>query len=241
VNKICIDTKTYNLDIKDSDTYIIEILENDTVINIHVLEEKTSRLCLFMDKSKVKININLEKNSSLLINQLGINSSVDYLTNLSYQSNLKVIDSILTNIDSINKIDINHKESNSTCNFITRGINLSNNKFYFLINGIINKDSFNVTLDENSRIININKGESKIIPNLIVDNKEVVANHSAFIGKFNLEDIYYLNSRGIDKKLAIKLMVKSFLLGNMESEFNELEFIKILIDNNIFLDSEIEI
>ena len=241
MNKISIDTKTYNLDIKDNDVYIIEVIENNTDINISILEEKSAKICLFISKSVVKVNINLSKNSSLLINQLGINSSIDYSSNLLYQSNLLVVDSILTNVDSINRIDINHKESNSICKFITRGINLSNNKFYFLINGIINKDSFNVTLDENSRIININNGESKIIPNLIVDNKEVVANHSAFIGKFNSDDMYYLNSRGIDKKLAIKLMVKSFLLGNMESEFNELKFIKILIDNNIFLDNEIEI
>ena len=52
------------------------------------------------------------------------------------------------------------------------------------------------------------------------DTKEVVANHSAFIGTFNNNDLYYLMSRGIDKKNAYKLLIKSVLLSNMKLDTN---------------------
>lgn len=214
VNKICIDTSNYNLIIKENDTYIIEI-ENDTNINISTKENINGIINLFIKDSKINLDIKLDKNSNLIINQLGINSSISSNINLLFNSNLRYSNSILSSVDSINKIKIIHKESESKCSLFASGINLSNNKFYFEIDGVVPKNSLNIELDENSKIINLSDGNSKIIPNLIIDNKEVVANHSAFIGTFTKEDIWYLNSRGIDEDDAKKLLFKSVLLGNM--------------------------
>ena len=105
------------------------------------------------------------------------------------------------------------KNNNST--IYTNGINLENNKLYFNLNGIVTKDSINSVLTENSTIINMDDGDSKIIPNLIIDTKEVSANHSAFIGTFSDEELYYLMSRGINKEMAENLLLKSILLKGM--------------------------
>ena len=89
-------------------------------------------------------------------------------------------------------------------------------KFYFVIDGIIDKRSCNSVLEENSKIINFKDGNSKIIPNLIIDNEDVSANHSAYIGSFDKNLIWYLNARGIDDKRAKKILTKAYLLGEME-------------------------
>ena len=83
-------------------------------------------------------------------------------------------------------------------------------------------------LEETSKIINLSDGDSKIIPNLIIDTKEVIANHSAFIGTFNNNDLNYLMSRGITKDIAYKLLIKSILLSNMKLDTNI--FIKEISD-----------
>ena len=51
-----------------------------------------------------------------------------------------------------------------------------------------------------------------IKPNLFIDENDVVANHSALIGTFKDDEIFYLMSRGLDKKDAENLLTKGFLL-----------------------------
>ena len=232
MNKIFIDTKNYNLNIQNDLVYEIHI-QNDTDITISVLENVSSKINLFIKNSHVKITINNLENSDLIVNQLAINSSISLNINLNLCSKIRYNNSILTNVDSINEITINHLESNSSSMVIANGINLSDNKFFFIIDGIINKNSLNVVLDEKSKIINIGDGNSKIIPNLIVNNQDVVANHSAFIGKFTEEEINYLKSRGISDETAKKLLLTSLLLGNMV-DTSYLEF-RNFIDNNIII------
>ena len=59
----------------------------------------------------------------------------------------------------------------------------------------------------------MNDGNSKIWPNLLIDNFDVNANHAAYIGKFKEEDLFYIMSRGISRKKAYKLLLSGFLLN----------------------------
>ena len=76
-----------------------------------------------------------------------------------------------------------------------------------------------------SKIINLNNGDSKIIPNLIIDNKEVVANHSAFIGNFKEDEVNYLKSRGLNQETINDLLLKATLLNGMKLEYDKDKFI----------------
>ena len=217
MNKICIDTRNYSLELKNSDTYFLESL-NNTNINIQVLENTNAILFLLCKNNTVNIDINIKKNSYLTINQLGIDSSINYNFAIQDFSHLFLVDSILTQEDSLNNIIIKHQGVSCQSEVFTNGINLANNKLHFKLDGIIPKKSINSTLSENSKIINFQNGDSKIIPNLVIDTKEVVANHSAYIGNFDLDTKYYMMSRGIDDKEIKKLLIKAFLLSNMKEE-----------------------
>ena len=210
MNKIIIDKELYNKTI-DEDLYFD--IKKDSIINLKI--NKNNKILLFSKNNKVKINIELFDNSKLELNTLGINSNIDYEIILHNNSNLLIVDSIITNIDSINNIKILDIGNNNNTKFYINGINLDNNKLYFNINGIVDKNSSNSYLEENSKIINILDGDSKIIPNLIIDTKDVIANHSAYIGTFDKDNIYYLMSRGIDKKNIKFILIKAILLSNM--------------------------
>ena len=213
MNKIQIDNdKTIEI---LNDEYNL-IINKNCNINLNVNKDINSNVSILIKNSHVKINIIIEDNSNLVINQLGFDSSIDYDIHINNNSNLKVIDSIISKNDSINNINLYHNDDNSNIRFYTNGINLDNNKMYYNINGIITKDIKNVYLEENSKIINIKDGDSKIIPNLIVDSKDISANHSAYIGTIDDNILNYLMSRGIVKEKAKDLIIKSILLSKME-------------------------
>ena len=221
MNKIQIDKdKIINL---EDDEYQL-VINHDCNIEFIVNKTINSKVSILVKSSNINIKILLESNSSLIINQLGCDSSINYDVNINNNSNLYVVDSIISKVDSINNINLSHKGNNSEIKFYTNGINLDNKKMYYNVNGIISKDISDVYLEENSKIINIKDGDSKIIPNLIVDSKDISANHSAYIGTLDNDTLNYLMSRGIEKDKAKDLIIKSILLSKMNLNIDE--FIK---------------
>ena len=220
MNKIQID-KDKIIELID-DEYVL-IINNNCHITLNINNNINSKLSILIKNSHVKINLLIKDNSNLIINQLAFCSSIDYDVHID-SSNLYVVDSIISNTDSINNINLYHDKDNSNIRFYTNGINLRNNKMYFNINGVISKDIKEVYLEENSKIINLKEGDSKIIPNLIVDSKDISANHSAYIGTIDGNTLNYLMSRGIKIEKAKELIIKSILLSRMELNIDE--FIK---------------
>ena len=117
-------------------------------------------------------------------------------------------------------------ESDSKSIINNNGINRGDNKLFFNISGIIPKNLSNINCNQNSKILNFSNGNSKIIPNLIIDSNDIIANHSAYIGEVNEEELFYLLSRGIRKNNIQKLIYKATLLSKMnnydEEEFNQI-------------------
>ncbi|OGD84094.1 hypothetical protein A2572_03120 [Candidatus Collierbacteria bacterium RIFOXYD1_FULL_40_9] len=52
-------------------------------------------------------------------------------------------------------------------------------------------------------------------PELEIENNEVKASHSASVGRIDEEQLFYLESRGVEKKQAEKLIISGFL-GEVE-------------------------
>ena len=72
------------------------------------------------------------------------------------------------------------------------------------------------------KIIVMNDNKSKIEPNLFIDEYDVEASHGAYIGKFDEEELFYLNSRGLDENKCYELLINGFLLN----EFNITDDVK---------------
>ena len=176
MNKLQID-KDCIIELTELD-YEIEIIKN-CQLKLIINDSNKSHLKMLIKDCNVDIDLILNNNSDLLINQLGIDSSINYHILMNDNSKLFVVDSIMSFKESINTIKIIHEGNNSNTRFYTNGINLENNKMYYYLDGIISKNVNGVFLEENSKIINIMTGDSKILPNLVVDTKEVIANNSA--------------------------------------------------------------
>ena len=110
-------------------------------------------------------------------------------------------------------IDVVHDKSHTHSEVFNHGVNVGSDSLTYYVNGIVPKTSFKCICNQDNQIININDGNSKIWPNLLIDNFDVNANHAAYIGKFKEEDLFYIMSRGISRKKAYKLLLSGFLLN----------------------------
>lgn len=181
------------------------------MILMNKIIEKSSIFNIYQEDINVEINkkcdvviyhyiIDKDVNVNISLNAIGAN--VEYhCSHINYDNN-KV------------NVSICHNSSDTISNIYNHGVNVNNRKLDFLINGIVRKDMNGSVCNQDNQIINIRNGKSTICPNLLIDNYDTSSRHSAYIGKFDMDKIFYLKSRGLSEKRAYQLLLKSFLIQN---------------------------
>ena len=124
-------------------------------------------------------------------------------------------------------IKVNHLKDNTHSELFYHGVNVGNNKLDFFVEGIVPKDSEKCICNQENQIINMGDGKSTICPNLLIDNYDVDSNHSAYIGKFSEDKLFYLMSRGISFDEANRLLLNGFLINSDSIDLHKIDlFIK---------------
>jgi len=205
--KLLIQYKNFNNKINIT----FEILDN---VKFKLYEIKTGDFTKIQEKYILNDNseIKVEKfndvesiKENIIIDLSGINSKIDYY--------FKTISKYKETYDLI----VNHNNINTKSNINNNGINIKNGLLTFNISGIVKKGMKNSVCEQYNRIINETNNKCIIYPNLFIDENNVIANHSAHIGTFDENIIFYLQTRGINIKDAKKLLIKGFLLDNIET------------------------
>ena len=205
MNKIHIDSKE-TIITSSKDIYIYDDKDTERIYNI----EKDVTLNVY--------HYNVDSNTKVVINLNAVGAKVYYhYSTINYK-------------DNNFKIVINHNKENTTSNIYNHGVNILNNNLHFDVTGIVPKEIENCTCNQENQIINLASGNSTILPILLIDNYNVSSAHSAYIGKFKEDVIFYLMSRGIKRDNATKLLIKSLLINN-GSENEELIKFKERIEN----------
>ena len=212
-------------DVKDEE--INYILEEDSVIIIKNSNAKinytvNNNIKVFILIESSNLELLYDTTSCFDLNIFSVNSSLNIITNLN-KDDLKFNYAYSTINEKSNnyKMTVNHFGKNITSNIVSHGINFGNNKLSFTINAKVPFGSDGACTNQDSKIITLNKNVATIKPNLLVDTDDVEASHSAYIGEFKEEDLFYFETRGLDKKTSEKLLAKSFLIGQMNISFRE--------------------
>ena len=223
INNLVIEEDTeLVLNFNDTSRDIYIVVEDNICLNIVDISFNTSN----------KINITLKNDSRVIYNKFSINSG-DYIYTLldGKYSNVVINNSVVNNDDTKMKFVIEHNNTNTSSNLSNHGVNNSSGTLYFNVDSKINRSASLACADQENKIINLVKGDSKILPNLLVDNYDVSASHSAYISDFDKENMFYLKSRGISDNEARRLLLEGFLIGNLdvddETKKNLLSYIKI--------------
>ena len=192
--------------------YLSIVAKNDIQVFINVLFSDirikystvhNTRVYVFAIDSSVSFDIDLLKD--------------DILFNY-YYSNINIKDNDYN-------ININHLGNNITSKITNHGINTTDSKLSYVINTVVPKNYTRINTNQYSKIITLKDNNSNIKPNLLIDNDDIEANHSAYIGRFKEDNIFYLMTRGISRDDATVLLVRSFLIGDMDISFEEREII----------------
>ena len=204
----------------------INLLEVSSEIHLNFEINNDNKLVIIGNDCNIYLNFVFNNDSSLIINCIGKNVSLNIKASLFENDKLICNYGVLSNNDSINNYEIYHIGNNSISEINNGGINLENNKLYFNIDGKVYGKLNDINCVQNSKIINYGNGDSKIIPNLIIDSNDIYASHSAYIGNIDKETKFYLESRGLTEEEINNLFVKSIILGKMKlseeaSLFNE--------------------
>ena len=218
---------------KDSD-YEIEYIDCDKVeLIINIINSRVNIMESSFDNTLEIDNIYNINNGGVKINKIYTNEGLKekIVVNLNKEK-----DYIYYNFSSITKgieeyiMDINHNSKNTLSNISNKLVALKNSKINFTINSNVYKECNGSILEQNTRIVTMDKCDTKIQPNMFIDLDDVEARHGSVIGTFKDDQIFYLMSKGISYNDTLKLLIKGYLLGNVMVNFDVRKKIIDIID-----------
>ena len=215
--------------LKDTDLTLDykHINESKLNIEINVLKGIKCNINEFREgiKGKIKYQFNVDSNSTLNICKFyDINIVKEFVRidlngeNATINYNFKTI----SNDNQKYDITIYHNRPNTFSNIINNGVNINNGNLVFNVSSFVPNGNKKCDVFQKSRIINLTLNKCVICPNLYIDEYDVNASHSAYIGNFKDDELFYLMSRGIDIKDAEYLLINGFLLNGMNHLFERI-------------------
>lgn len=244
-NHIIDKDKSIILELKNEETCVFTI-PNNIIVSLNMFIKVSD-----IYGSKIIFNVLDNSNLRLVINLLGSNTNIDFEYNLENNSTINVYSSeVVDGVNNINRthnlngvnsfINIYEYSLSSNSGILKSDFTMNHNSIKTKSNAklmLIAKDNSSIFKSATSKIKDnmsesvteenirglIMDEKSKIYskPILVVNCSEVSASHGCALGTLDQNEIYYLMSRGLTKKDAIKIITHSFIapiLDNIKDE-----------------------
>ena len=222
MNKIILEDNSSLKVIHFEEDTIVIINNNSSRISFNI--DKNINIFTFITDSTLELDLLVSCDSS--VNIFSVNSSIDVIANLDKNNiNFNYNYSTINSSDNRYLININHLKKGIVSKITNHGINLNDSKLSFIVNTYVPEKVSAIKTNQDSKILIFGDNNATIKPNLLIDNDDIEADHAAYIGKLKKSDLFYLMSRGISLKDAEELLIKSFLIGNMNISFEEKEIV----------------
>ena len=205
----------------------IDIKEELTMeINIQLLNGVFSNIYEVMNgkKAKIRSKYKLSQDSKLIIKKINNVNSIKEQSIFSLDGINANVKRVLKTISEGNQkydVIVNHNSRLTKSDIINHGVNIDNGSLSFNVSSIVPEKMDKCYVNQSNRIINLTNNKCVISPNMYIDCFDVIANHSAFIGTFKDDELFYLQSRGISKIDATKLLIRGFLTSELSEEQKE--------------------
>jgi len=205
---------TFSLEIEDLDKELFLVVSKGISVVLNILGKNTN----------IKYNVHVEEDAELILNHLVIEGSMNINTKLEEDGASFTLNySVLSSKNSNNKIEVRHNASKTDAILKNHGFSKDKANLILDVSAYIDKDSYKCISKQDNKIIESENSLSKINPNLYIENYDVEASHSAYVGEFKESELFYLMSRGLTEEDSKFLLLKSFLIGsfNLEEKIQE--------------------
>lgn len=222
-----------NLEISNSNVTILEIFKGNITkceytINISN-DSSLNRLSIFVDTtSSININRTVNNYGFYKSMQLDLNNenviSNENINMLKENANALIFDGIYATNNSVKKYQTNIIHIAKSCKSDAKIFAINNEKAHVSIytDAYIKAGATSTNTTQEGRIINLSNTCSGIVlPNLHIDENDVLASHSCSVGSVNKDHLYYLESRGFTEKQAKNILILGYfnpLLKNINDE-----------------------
>lgn len=190
---------TYNL---NDNTYLNEFSYNqqdhrNTIIDkeVNLVENANYELSsAYFSDSDIKLNVQVNLNGELA-------HARHNLAAISRENNSKIFD-----------ININNNKPHTYGELNNLGVVKNSAQLYFNGTGYIKNGAIQAQAYQESKIITFDPAvKAQANPYLIIDESDVQANHKAAVGRMDEQQLYYLQSRGLNSDEASKLITYGYL------------------------------
>ncbi len=199
-------------------TLLCELKNCEETLHFQVKNGASFTLTILGENSKLALRYDLLEGSSVTVDHLSKDDDVTMEVELGSKSCFSCFYRTLATRSHHLIETIRHIGNESKSTLINHGVNLKGEALRFEVNGVVPKKVLDCVSRQDNQIIELEKGTSTILPNLLIEEHQVEASHSAYIGTFGEEELFYLSSRGIAKNEAYRLLLHGFFLGEKWNE-----------------------
>jgi len=221
MNKILLDEEYYLLKDQEVD---VEITKRNLKLEI----EGNVKINDLTSNEDLNLKIILKDNSKLIYNKFNKDvSTINVDIDVSENTYLSFNQSLYNQIEGNYKVFANILGSNNKTYINFYGVSNQNGKILVNATGDVKTNIKNNDMLENIRILSLNDEKNVIYPNLLVASDEVTINHNATISKIDESYLFYLESKGLSKESATKLITNGFILSKLDINEDDKEKIKL--------------
>lgn len=206
---------------KGNGDYTLEYINSDSInLEIDILDGVVVKLFVIGCDNSVNINnhYKLGNNSNLILFKFYYNKMVKEKVIIDLNGDKAMVSYNFSSISCGEEeyhIIVNHNDNMVSSRVSNKCIGLDGSKIKMQIDSNLDKGNIDCVMDQNSRILTLGDVDATIIPNMFINENSVEARHGSVVGRINLDDIFYLMSRGISEDEAITLLVKGMILSNL--------------------------
>ena len=188
------------------------------------------------------LNVDVEENATFTLYNIvtsDCNNKYNVKCNLNKQhASFESLNVVLcgNNAQYESFIDVLHLDKHTSSNLEIYAISKDHAKISLDNNASIKQGCSKSIAHQKAKGLTLSKDSSiKALPNLFIDEYDVVANHAASIGSLNPDDLFYLMSRGLTKEEASKIIIMGFinpLVDKIEDEETKETLINSFIEKS---------
>lgn len=186
------------------------LLKKNSNIDSYVINNMRSNV-----RNYIKIQNILKSSSKLTFFTTNIGTTIfnTYAYNVLWKNSLiNFYVTLQTKKKQINFFNIKttHLDNNSCSNHICRIVAEENTKTLIKVTVTVNKNITNTETDTNCKTLTLGNSTNIFMPFLKIYNNVIKCTHSACVGGIENKLIYYMQTRGLSKNKAYKIIAHSF-------------------------------